>query len=713
MIGDASSGRDGHTSEKLRLYELAMNNMAEGICMFDAGANLVMCNNRYVDIYELPPHLVVPGVAHTDIVAYRLAHGMKQVGTLQSFMELHKSITGRATTGVALVETRRGAMISIHHHNLPDGGWVATHSDVTEDLARVVALEAREGDLKLQNLRFDAAVNNMAQGLCMFDAGQRLVVCNGPYAVLYGLPAALTQPGTPLADILAHRAAHNLVPKADPQLYLDRRDELVTGGQVFKEEFELGDGRVVATTYHPMADGGWVATHEDVTVQRQQQDRIRHLARHDVLTDLPNRAYFGEQLTGIESRIARGEQWGLLYFDLDHFKSVNDTLGHTVGDALLREVAARLEQTRREHDVAARLGGDEFALLIGPLQRPDEAAVVAQRIVDAIAAPFLIEGHEVSIGTSIGIAVAPADGSDAISLMRNADLALYRAKAEGRGNFQFFEAGMNAALQERRFLETGIKAALALKQFRLVYQPLIRLEDRSISGFEALLRWDHPVRGLIPPDTFIPIAEEIGAIVPIGQWVLREACKTAATWPDSVRIAVNLSPAQFKSRDLVAQVVSALAEAGLAGNRLELEITESLLLVETEVTLQTLHRLREHGVRISMDDFGTGYSSLSYLRSFPFDKIKIDRSFVGNLGDHPDSQAIVQAVIGLGHRLGMATTAEGVETEDELNIITAQGCQEVQGFLFSPPITASAAKLLLNAFGGSAGPAVPIKQHAG
>ena len=467
---------------------------------------------------------------------------------------------------------------------------------------------------------------------------------------------------------------------------------------VLRDEFALPDGRTVATTCHQMRDGGWVATHEDVTVQHQQQNRIRHLARHDPLTDLPNRAHFAEDLATIEERVRRGERWAMLYFDLDHFKAVNDTLGHGVGDALLREVAVRIRSVRRKDDLVARLGGDEFALLAGPLGSPEEAAAIARRVADAINQPFQVDGHDLTISASIGVAIAPDDGQDANTIMRHADLALYRAKAEGRSNFQFFEPEMNAALQERRFLETGVRSAVALKQLRLVYQPIVRTKDNSISCFEALLRWEHPERGIIPPLTFIPIAEEIGAMIPIGFWVLREACTTAATWPAEVRISVNLSPAQFKARDLVQQVATALKLSGLSGDRLDLEITESLLLADTESTLATLHELRKMGVRISMDDFGTGYSSLSYLRSFPFDKIKIDRSFVSDLSKHPDSQAIIEAVVGLGRSLGMQTTAEGVETQEELDIVRAHGCEEVQGYLFSPPVSAGGASELITKF---------------
>jgi diguanylate cyclase (GGDEF)-like protein len=400
--------------------------------------------------------------------------------------------------------------------------------------------------------------------------------------------------------------------------------------------------------------------------------------------------YFREHMEAAEARIRRGETIAVLWIDLDYFKSVNDTLGHGIGDAVLVEVAARLKNCCRGADVVARLGGDEFAVLIGPLNEPSVAAILCDRIVRAIAEPFDIEDHRVLIGASIGIAVSPDDGLDAATLMKNADLALYRAKNDGRSTFHFFEKGMDAALQERRAIEVGLRHALANGDLRLVFQPFLSLVDNRICGLEALLRWYHPDRGMVAPEAFVPIAEETGLIVPIGEWVLREACAAAATWPQDVHVAVNLSPVQFKNRNLVQHVRDALDAAGLAPGRLELEITETLLLGENVSTMRTLHQLREIGVKISMDDFGTGYSSLSYLRSFPFDKIKIDRTFVHELAAAGDGLAIVKAVIGLGRSLGISTSAEGVETEAQLDVVRDEGCSEVQGFFFSPPLPAAA-----------------------
>ncbi|MDB5614458.1 MAG: hypothetical protein JWQ22_2111, partial [Devosia sp.] len=455
------------------------------------------------------------------------------------------------------------------------------------------------------------------------------------------------------------------------------------------------NNRTIMMQHHPMKDGGWVSTHEDITEQKQNEARIRHLARHDALTDLPNRIEFLEQMAKTEAGLARGEMAAVLYIDLDHFKAVNDTLGHAVGDEVIKQASARLWGTTRETDVLARLGGDEFALLMRPIEDAEVAARVADRIIKAIGAPMHIGGQQIEIGASVGIAVGPGDGVKTDTLVKNADLALYKAKSEGRSTYHFFEAGMDADLQQRRSIEAGLRLALHRKELRLMYQPLLGLAENRVTCVEALLRWDHEGRTISPVE-FIPIAEETGLIVTIGEWVLREACKTAASWPGDVRVAVNLSPIQFKSRDLLGLVKSALSDARLPATRLELEITESLLLADNDANLKVLHELRAMGVRISMDDFGTGYSSLSYLRSFPFDKIKIDRSFMRDLTSRGDSQAIIKAVIGLGQSLGMSTTAEGVETEEQLEMVRAHGASEVQGFLFSPPLPPAALANLLH-----------------
>jgi diguanylate cyclase (GGDEF)-like protein len=448
-----------------------------------------------------------------------------------------------------------------------------------------------------------------------------------------------------------------------------------------------------------MSNGGWVITHEDITERRKAEAKISHMALHDALTNLPNRIFFHEQMKNRLAHLSRDQKFAVLYLDLDRFKTVNDTLGHHYGDKLLRQVAERMSGCLREGDSIARLGGDEFAILQGSVKQPNDAITLASRLIEIAGAPFDLDGHQVVIGVSIGIAIAPTDATDADQLLKNADMALYRAKADGRGAYRFFEAEMDALMQARRALELDLRKALVNGEFELYYQPLVNLKMEDISGFEALIRWNHPARGLVAPLEFIPMAEETALIVPIGEWVLRQACAEAMKWPDHITIAVNLSPAQFKMRNLAQMVMSALAQSGLAASRLELEITESVLLMDNESTLETLHQLRNLGVRISMDDFGTGYSSLSYLRSFPFDKIKIDRSFIHDLATNADSKAIIRAVTGLGSSLGITTTGEGVETHEELEYLKREGCTEAQGYFFSKPKPAREVLKLLSRHG--------------
>jgi diguanylate cyclase (GGDEF)-like protein len=424
--------------------------------------------------------------------------------------------------------------------------------------------------------------------------------------------------------------------------------------------------------------------------------RNAELAERDALTGLLNRKGFQERFAErLASSAKSGQPTAVLYVDLDRFKAVNDTLGHPVGDMLLRKVADRFKSALREGDVVARLGGDEFAVIQSDASQPAAATTLASRLVDLIGRAYAIDGHILHVGASVGVAIAPNDGIEPNVLLKNADLALYRAKAEGRSCYRFFEPGMNERMQARRSMEIDLRRALALKELQLVYQPQFNLATNAIIGFEALIRWHHPVRGTVAPGEFIPLAEDIGVIVPIGEWVLRTACKQASAWPEAVSISVNLSPLQFRGGKLLETIVSALAYSGLPASRLELEITEGALLDDAEGLLQTLVAIRELGVGISMDDFGTGYSSLGYLQKFPFDKIKIDQSFIRDIDTRPDRQAVVRAVIGLGSALGMTTIAEGVETEAELSCIRAEGCHQVQGYLTGRPLSAEDAMVLI------------------
>jgi diguanylate cyclase (GGDEF)-like protein/PAS domain S-box-containing protein len=448
---------------------------------------------------------------------------------------------------------------------------------------------------------------------------------------------------------------------------------------------------------------GYLVAVVDVTERRKAEARIAYMAHHDGLTNLPNREFYQDRLRlALEHGQSGSNRVAVLCVDLDLFKNVNDSFGHPMGDRLLRLVADRLRSQVRGNNLAARLGGDEFAVILASDVSPNEVSDFSARLIKILSASYDIDGIEVVIGASIGVALSPGDGSTTEELMRNADMALYRAKSDGGGVHRFFEREMDQLAQKRRDMELDLRRAFANGEFELHYQPLVDIAADRISGFESLLRWRHPEKGMISPADFIPVAEDIGLIVSLGEWVLREACTEAAKWPDAIKVAVNLSPVQFRSRNLVQAVISALAHSGLSPLRLELEITESLFLAETEANLAILHQLRGLGISISMDDFGTGYSSLSYLRSFPFDKIKIDRSFVKDIAERPDCLAIVRAISGLGRSLNITTTAEGVETIDQLDWLRAEGCNEVQGFLFSAARPAAEVEALLSKFGARA-----------
>jgi len=483
-------------------------------------------------------------------------------------------------------------------------------------------------------------------------------------------------------------------------IYAQRDRELAAAGDVHVIDEDLvprkgGEMAILRTKKIAILDAQGrpeflLGVSEDIAERKRAEAQIARLAHYDPLTDLPNRVLFQKDLSEALARRSRtGGHLAVHFIDLDRFKTVNDTLGHPLGDDLLRIAAQRLRACVRDGDTVARLGGDEFAVVQNGLTDLTGATRLAQRIVEAMAAPFELQGHQVMIGASVGVALAPSDGESPDELLKKADMALYRAKADGRGAFHFYEKAMDEQLQARRGLELDLRRALLAGEFELFYQPLYNLGDDRVTGCEALVRWRHPERGMVSPADFIPLAEEIGLIVPLGEWVLRTACREAAGWPDHVRVAVNLSPAQFRDRTLVSSVVSALATSGLPAERLELEITESVLLQDNAANLKVLHDLKALGVRISMDDFGTGYSSLSYLRSFPFDKIKIDQTFVRDILKDSDALAIIRAVLDLGASLGIVTTAEGVESREQLDALRDHGCAEIQGYYISRPSPAS------------------------
>ncbi len=562
-------------------------------------------------------------------------------------------------------------------------------------------------DLGVQSTRFEAALQNMPHGLIMYNAEEQVVVVNNRLCDVVGLPPGTIRPGMTLRDVLGIRMGQGQWPEAELELlHAERRELLFSDGPREMEE-RIGE-RTFVLSSRPMQGGGCVILVQDITERRQAEARIAHLARHDALTGLPNRLQFRTRLQDSLALASRGQEFALLCLDLDHFKQVNDTLGHPIGDKLLREVTTRLLGALRDSDVIARLGGDEFAIIQNSALQPESSTALAQRIVPLVSAPYEIDGHRIIIGTSIGIARGPADGASPDVLLKNADLALYRAKTEGRNTWRFFEPEMDARMQQRRQLEMDLREALDTEEFELLYQPLMAVNASAPSGFEALLRWNSSKRGLVSPAEFIPLAEETGLIVPIGAWVLREACQAAAGWPDGMSVAVNVSVVQFRQPQFVDMVAEALQQSGLPPERLELEVTETIMLQDNAQTLAQLHRLRRLGVRISMDDFGTGYSSLSYLRSFPFDKIKIDQSFIRDLGQRSEARAIVRAIAGLGQSLGMRTTAEGVESEEQLAQLRSAGCTDVQGYLIGRPMPGA----MLPAFFDRCGVGQPEPQEA-
>jgi diguanylate cyclase (GGDEF)-like protein len=574
---------------------------------------------------------------------------------------------------------------------------VAGVATIILGMSLVASMSARQSQDKLgkQRILLDAALENMSQGLAMFDADGRVTLCNERYARMTEVPYAAVQ-GQSLLDLFKLRKAAGNFPDDPQEVFMRILAEMRLGKSAMRIMQTL-KGRSIRVIEEPMSGGGWVATLEDITAWREAQEKLAYLAHHDPLTSLPNRTKFREELEQTLLRVNRDGRVAVLCLDLDHFKEINDSLGHPIGDDLLKDVASRLRTSVREGDTVARLGGDEFAIVqAGTDLQASESSSLAERLVEIVGAAYAIHGHQLNIGVSIGIAFAPNDGEDPDQLLKNADMALYRAKEDGRGTYRFFEPGMDARAQARRVLEIDLRAALTRDEFEVHFQPIHDLNTDQITAFEALIRWNHPLRGMISPMDFIPLAEETGLITQLGDWILRKACMDAAAWSREVRVAVNLSPVQFRNSNLVQSVISALAASGLAPERLELEITESVLLQDSEATLAALHKLRSFGVKISMDDFGTGYSSLSYLRSFPFDKIKIDRSFVHELTTREDSMAIVRAVTGLGKSLGISIVAEGVETNEQLGLLRTEGCTEVQGFLFSRPRPAQDVEAMLS-----------------
>ena len=571
------------------------------------------------------------------------------------------------------------------------------HDEIGAMAAAVEVFRQNAVALRQTNMRFDAALSSMSQGLAMYDDEERLVVANARLCELSGVPTGSLQAGMTYRDVIDVVASAGHFPgRTTDEVYAERQGQGLAEGEGFCFEAIRGE-KLVAFSSQPVIGGGLLFILEDITERRRNEARIAQMAHHDALTGIPNRVLFQLRLQEALARSRRGAPFAVLYLDLDRFKVVNDTLGHPVGDGLLQAVSARLQAELRETDTVARLGGDEFAILQVDADQPQHATTLAQRLVQLLGAPYRIGEHQVDVGVSIGISISAGDDDNADTLLKNADLALYRAKADGRGTWRFFEPEMDAHMQTRRLLELDLRRAVEAEQFEVHYQPVIDLPTQRITGFEALVRWRHAERGLVSPAEFIPLAEEIGLGGAIGEWVLLQACKEAAGWPNDMKVAVNVSAMQFRrGPELTDIVVEALRTTGLPAGRLELEITETAMLDDTEETLAIMHRIQNLGVAIAMDDFGMGFSSLSHLRRFPFNRVKIDQTFIRGLNEHgSDCAAIVRAIISLCASLNIAVTAEGVETEAQSAWLAAEGSVEAQGFWFSRPIPADSVSTLI------------------
>jgi diguanylate cyclase (GGDEF)-like protein len=665
-------------SAQARLID-AIENSREGVILVNAEGRVVVSNIESCTFFsEFRQHLR-PEASFADFLKALWAEAMPAAGGMAPLQWQWPPQASHSRP--VMVDLRTGRSVRISWSATGEGGIVVFCSDMTE-------LKEREARLEQSNMWLHAALSNMSQGLCLVDSGGRVKVVNRRFREIFGLHDELELVGLTLDDAIRTKLLNAGLPENTVVPLLAERRRQLASGRPFHAHLPLPGGRRVDIMYEPMADGGWVATYEDATERYRSRERILFMARHDSLTGLPNRLLFTERLDEAFATTRAEGCFALLCIDLDHFKEVNDTLGHPIGDRLLAAVAQRFTGCARATDTVARLGGDEFATVITELRDPLDALVFSSRVIDVVREPFLIDGHRISIGASIGIAVAPQHGADRDTLMRNADIALYRAKSSGRNASCLFEPVMEMEAQVRRSVELELPRAISAEQLELHYQPIFKAETLELTGLEALLRWRHPVRGLLGAAEFIQIAEDSEQIDAIGAWVLRRACETAKQWPRDVRVAINVSPAQLRSDNFAFLVETVLKEARLPPERLELEVTERVLLPRNQSTLAMLQRIQHSGVAIAVDDFGTGYSSLSYLQHFSFDRIKIDQSFVrGLLGDQGAS-AIVRAIIDLGNNLGIPTTAEGVEEAQQLELLRAGGCVEVQGFLLGRPVPA-------------------------
>jgi diguanylate cyclase (GGDEF)-like protein/PAS domain S-box-containing protein len=664
-------------SEKQRL-DTALNNMTQGLVLYDPSARIVTFNQRYIDMYSLSTDVVKPGCHYYELIQHRKDTGSYD-GDVRAFCDPIMRDVAQGKVNRCIMECRDGRAFEVINKPLARGGWVATIEDITERRK----LE-QERDRNYAFLR--EIIDHIPTQITVKDAiDHRYVLVNSVAETQFGLSR----------DDIVGKSVSELFPEEHAKIITGEDDRALQSKEgLFIDEHlwqtKLFGPRFITSKRIAIRDSAGEPRYlinvvEDVTERRRADEKIAHLAHYDALTDLPNRVLFREQIERELRKANQGEQFALLYIDIDEFKGINDSLGHHVGDELLKTVATRIRGCIKPGDLIARLGGDEFAVIQTAIGSTAEVENFVARVYEAIRQPCQCLGHQLSTDASIGIALAPRDGTELDQLIKHADLAMYAAKAGGRRIHRFFESAMDASAKARLTMEQDLRQALVDGSFEIHYQPLVDLRRDEVTGCEALLRWRHPERGMISPAEFIPVAEDTGLINELGDWVLRTACAEAATWPDHIRLAVNVSPVQLKCQTLALKIAGALAATGLKASRLELEITEAVLIRDDEAALAILHQLRAVGVRIALDDFGTGFSSLSYLKRFPFDKIKIDRCFVSDISETDGSSSIVQAVVNIAAALHMTTTAEGVETEAQRELLRRLGCNEMQGYLFSAP----------------------------
>ncbi len=676
---DELRARDVILNTQNRRFDAALTNVPVGLSMYDSDRKLIVSNDKYAEVYGLSPEEVKPGMSMQEMVDLRIQNGIFPGDNPEDYRQERAVWTRASDDNVKIHHLSDGRYIENRNHLMFDGGWLSTHDDVTE---RVIA----ETVLKEQNQRLDAAISAMSHGLAMFDGNGKIIISNERYATIYGLSADHIKPGMSLQEVVELRIEKGCHIGDTPQDYEEKMKKLRDNKSDKPKTFVLSDGRHVEIHNQSMANGGWLSIHDEVTDRYKAENKIKYLADYDTLTDLPNRTQINELLNkSIQEALKAETKMALLYIDLDGFKEVNDTLGHPIGDRVLIEVGSRLSELLSETIVAGRISGDEFVMIVREFNYQPYLERLADRICAALAAPIHVDHDVIVLSASVGISIGPPVNGNADMLTQFSDLALYQAKADGGNCHRLFEEKMYVRAKERQRMAADLRTAIQKNELVLHYQPQVCLRTGKINGYEALVRWQHEELGMISPFQFIGLAEETGQISEIGEWVLRTACEYALSWPNKEKISVNLSPVQFKRQDVSTMVKRVLWDTGLDPQRLELEITENVLIQSTDSVIIVLRSLAEMGVSIALDDFGTGFSSLSYLTTFPFNKIKIDKTFIDDLGKDSEVTAIVAMIVGLGRSLDTIITAEGIEEFRQHELLRASGCDQGQGYFYGRP----------------------------